>query len=152
MGTYNVDANGFIVPQFIGGENLASAQLVAGQPWTAIFEPFAPEANAGQSVEQRQRKRRVSRLSVYVSNSTGFVMARLYAGPITPTSPPLGSIVNTRRVATWNLGDDPTLPPPLREEAQRWRPLGRAFDPRVAVIKDTPGSLLLHEVGMEVTV
>ena len=53
---------------------------------------------------------------------------------------------------TWDVGDDATQPPPLREEAQRWRPLGRAFDPRVAVIKDTPGPLMINEFGIEVTI
>jgi hypothetical protein len=103
-------------------------------------------------MHQRMMKRRVSRMAVYVSNSTGFVMARLFSGPITLTSPALGSIMNIRRVETWNQDDDPTQPPPLREEAQRWRPLGRAFDPRVAVIKDTPGPLVIEEMGMEVTI
>jgi hypothetical protein len=152
MGTYNVDANGFIIPQFIGGENLASSQLVAGQAWTATLEPFTPEAQPGQSVHQRMMKRRISRMAVYVSNGTGYLMARLFSGPLTPTSPALGSIVNTHRVETWNQGDNATLPPPLREEAQRWRPLGRAFDPRVAVIKDTPGPLMINEFGIEVTI
>ena len=152
MGIYNVDANGFIIPQFIGGENLASTQLVAGQAWTAALEPFLPEAPPGQSQHQRMMKRRVSRMAVYVSNSSGFVMARLFAGPITPSSPALGTIVNTRRIPTWNLGDDATLPPPLREETQRWRPIGRAFDPRVGVLKDTPGPLVIEEFGIEVTI
>ena len=40
----------------------------------------------------------------------------------------------------------------LREETQRWRPLGRAFDPRVAIIKDTPGPLTVVEYDFEVTV
>ena len=31
MGVYQIDANGFIVPQFIGGEDLSSPELVAGQ-------------------------------------------------------------------------------------------------------------------------
>ena len=44
MGTYQIDANGNIIPQGNAGENLASAQLVAGQPWTATLEPFAPDA------------------------------------------------------------------------------------------------------------
>jgi hypothetical protein len=79
-------------------------------------------------------------------------MGRLFSGPLTPSSPALGTIMNFRRVPTWNQGDDPTQQPPLREEAQRWRPLGRAFDPRVAVIKDTPGPLLIHELGIEVTI
>jgi len=39
--------------------------------------------------------------------------------------------------------------PPLREEAYRWRPLGRSYDPRMAVIKDTPGPLVVHEIGLE---
>lgn len=152
MGTYNVDANGNIVPQNNGGENLASAQLVAGQPWTATLEPFVPDAPPGQSQHQRMFKRRVSRMAVYVSNSTGFLMARLFSGPLTRTSPALGTIMNIRRVETWNQDDDPTQPPPLREEAQRWRPLGRAYDPRVAVIKDTPGPLLIHEIGIEASI
>jgi hypothetical protein len=152
MATYNVDANGFLVPQFSGGENLSSLQLVAGQFWTAALEPFTPEAAPGQSVHQRMMKRRISRMAVYTSNATGYVMARLFSGPHTPTSPPLGTVLNTRRIPTWDLGDDTTQPPPLREEAQRWRPLGRAFDPRVAVIKDTPGPLMINEFGIEVTI
>jgi hypothetical protein len=152
MGTYQVDGNGFIIPQNIGGENLSSMQLVAGQSWSAGIEPFVPEASPGQSAHQRMMKRRISRVAVYVSNGTGYLMVRLFSGPITPTSPPLGTIMNYRRIETWNQGDDATKPPPLREEAQRWRPVGRAFDPRVAVLKDTPGPLAINEFGIEVTI
>jgi hypothetical protein len=152
MGTYNVDANGFIVPQFIAGENLVSTQLVAGQAWTAALEPFTPEAAPGQSVHQRMLKRRISRVAIYTSKATGYAIARLFSGPLTPSSPALGTIVNLRRVPTWDTGEDQTQPPPLREEAQRWRPLGRAFDPRIAVIKDTPGPLVIEEFGIEVTI
>jgi hypothetical protein len=152
MGTYTADANGNIIPQNIDGENLASTQLVAGQPWNATLEPFVADAQPGQSVHQRMLKRRVSRMAIYVSNSTGFQMARLFSGPLTPTSPALGTVMNFRRVDTWNQGDDPTQPPPLREEAQRWRPLGRAYDPRMAIIKDTPGSVIVHEIGLEATI
>jgi len=152
MGVYQVDANGFIIPQFIGGENLASSQLVAGHDWTAIFEPFVPDANSGPDVGQRMFKRRVSRMAVYVMSSTGFLMARLFSGPLTRTSPALGTVMNSYRVTTYNQDDDPTKPPPLREEVQRSRPLGRSFDPRVAIIKDTPGPLIIAELGMEVTI
>lgn len=152
MGTYQVDANGNIVPQNNGGEDLTAATLVAGQTWTATLEPFVPDANPGQSVHQRMFKRRVSRMAVYVSNSTGFLLARLFSGPLTRTSPALGTIMNTRRVTTWNQDDDPTKAPPLREEAQRWRPIGRAYDPRVAVIKDTPGPIMVHEIGIEASI
>jgi hypothetical protein len=152
MGTYQVDANGNIVPQGQGGENLASPQLVAGQPWAATLEPFVPDAQPGQSLHQRMFKRRVSRMATYVSNSTGFLLARLFSGPITPVSPALGTIMNTYRVTAWNQGDIVTNPPPLREQAYRWRPLGRAYDPRVCVIKDTPGPLLIHEIGIEASI
>ncbi len=152
MGTYLVDANGNIIPQNNGGENLSAASLVAGQPWTATLEPFVPDAAPGQDVHQRMFKRRVSRMAAYVSQSSGFLMARLFAGPLTRTSPTLGTVMNFRRVDTWNQDDDPTQAPPLREEAQRWRPLGRAFDPRVAIIKDTPGPLIVHEIGIEASI
>lgn len=152
MGTYQIDANGFIIPQGNGGENLAAATLVAGQPWTSIVEPFCPDANPGPDVHQRMFKRRISRFAVYVVHSTGFLMARLFAGPVTRTSPALGTVMNNHRVTAWNQDDDPTLPPPLRETAERWRPIGRAFDPRVAIIKDTPGPMQILEIGVEATV
>lgn len=152
MGTYSVDANGFIVPQFVGGENLTDGYVLAGQPWISVLEPFAPDASPGQSVHQRMFKRRIARMAVYVSNSTGFVMARLFADNVTPTSPPYGTVMNFYRVNAYNQDDDATQPPPWREEAQRWRPLGRAYDPRVAVIKDVPGPLIIHEVGMEISI
>ena len=153
MGTYAIDANGYIVPQFNGGENLTSANLVAGQPWTSTLEPFVPDAPPGVSQHQRMFKRRVSRMAVYTSNSTGFLMARLFSGPITPATAAaglaLGTIMNTYRIPTWNIGDNVEIAPPLREEAYRWRPLGRSYDPRMAVIKDTPGPLIIHEIGLE---
>jgi hypothetical protein len=152
MGTYQIDALGNIVPQNNAGENLLSASLIAGQPWTATLEPFVPDAQPGNSVGQRMFKRRVSRMAVYVSQSSGFLMARLFSGPLTQTSPALGTIMNTNRVPAYNQDDDATQPPPLREEADRWRPIGRSYDPRVAVIKDTPGPLIIHEIGIEASI
>lgn len=151
-GVYHVDANGFLIAQGQPGENLASLNLIAGEQWTAVFEPWAPEAPPGQSQHQRLLKRRVSHLAVRVSNSTGFVMARLFSGPITPSTPPLGTIMNTHRVPTFMPGENTLLLPPQREDAFRWRPIGRSFDPRISIIKDTPGSLMINEVTMEITV
>jgi hypothetical protein len=133
MDTYSVDANGFIIPQFIGGENLASPNLVAGQPWTAVFEPFMPHAPPGPDNQQRTRKRKVAKGFVSVQNSTGFVFG-------------------TRRVPYYFVGEDATQPAPLREDSYKIRPLGRAYDPRLSLIKDTPGPLTVVEYGFEVTV
>jgi hypothetical protein len=133
MDTYQVDGNGFIIPQFIGGENLASLQLVAGQPWIAVFEPFMPHAPPGPDNQQRTRKRKVAKGFVSVENSTGFVFG-------------------TRRVPYYFMGEDATQPAPLREDSYKIRPLGRAYDPRLSLIKDTPGPLTIVEYGFEVTV
>jgi hypothetical protein len=152
MGTYQIDANGFIIAQFNGGEDLTVSTLVAGQPWTLTVEPFAPDADAGKSVGQRMFPRRVARFAAYVAHSSGFKMSRLFSGPITPTSPALGTEMNFTRFPAWNVGDDATKPPPQREITERTRPIGRSFDPRVAIIKDTPGPLQLLEIGLEVTI
>lgn len=133
MGTYQVDANGWIVPQNQGGENLASANLIAGQPWTATYEPFVPHAPAGQNEHQRMKRRRVPRAAASVQNSSGFV-------------------IGTRRVPAYFVGDDATQPATLREDTYFTRPRGSAYDPRIALLKDTPGPLTLLEFGLEATV
>jgi hypothetical protein len=60
--------------------------------------------------------------------------------------------MNQRRVTAWNQDDDPTKPPPLREDVYKWNPIGASYDPRVAVIKDTPGPLTVEELGIEASV
>lgn len=152
MGTYQVDANGFLVPQFFGGEDLTSTQLVVGQPWTAIAEPFISRPNAGPDVGQRMFRQRIKRMFVNVAQSTGFLMQRLYAGPIKTGGPALGDVMNVRRVVTYNEGDDATQPAPQREATYLWRTLGREYDPRRTVVKDTPGPLIILEIGFEATV
>ena len=152
LGTYKVDVNGNLIPQFIGGENLTSLTLVAGQTWTATFEPFVPPAQPGQDRSQRLRKRRISRAEIYVSSSTGFRLDTLYTEQQGANLNPPGTITKTRRVPTYNQGDDPTLPPRLFERAYAFKPTGRAHDPRIAVVKDTSGPLVIEEVSLQVTV
>lgn len=151
MGTYQIDANGFIIPQNNGGENLLAASLVAGQPWTMTIEPFAPDATSGADMGQRMRLRQIANLAVYVINSTGFYFASLFSAKQTPTSPPLGRVEQICRIEAWNQGDDPTKPPTQRETVEMWPPPGSSYDPRAAIIKDTPGPLLIAEIGMEIS-
>ena len=152
MGVYQVDANGFIIPQFIGGEDLSSPQLVAGQMWTAVVEPYIPSPGPGQDVHQRMVRRRVVRLSIYFRNSSGFLFVRMFSGRQRPGGPAPGTVLNSRRVPTYNMGDNPTQSAPLRENAEFWRPAGRSYDPRVAIVKDTVGPLTILELGTEVTI
>jgi len=152
MGTYQIDANGFLIPQNNAGENFASATLTAGQAWTATLEPFVPSVQPGQDVQQRLRKRRIARFMTHVQNSTGFTMCRIAGAPQKRTDPPAGTVMSRRRFEAWNQDDDPTLAPPLREQAYSIRPIGRFHDPRVAIIKDTPGPLTILELDAQVTV
>jgi hypothetical protein len=152
MGTYLVDANGFLIPQNNAGEDLTSANLVVGQAWTAVLEPFVPPAQGGQDIGQRIKKRRIRKAQVYVTNSTGFVMERLYSGQSGPLLPAYGTVMTQRRIEAWNQDEDPTQPPVLREQAYHDRPLGRSHDPRWQIAKDTSGPLTIEEVGFEVTI
>ncbi|MDB6085540.1 MAG: hypothetical protein JWN43_3421 [Gammaproteobacteria bacterium] len=152
MGIYQIDGSGFIIPLGNGGENLAAASLVAGQSWTSITEPFAPDAQSGADMKQRMEHRQFSKFAVYVINSTGFLFASLFSAKQTRTAPPLGAITSTKRVPAYNMDDDATLPPTLRETVESWTPIGSSYDPRVAIIKDTPGPLLIAEIAMEISI
>jgi hypothetical protein len=152
MGTYQIDANGFIVPQNNAGEDLTAASLVAGQPWTSTIEPFCPNAPPGSDAGQRMKMRQVTNFLAYVIHSTGFIMGGLFSSAHTRTSPPLGTLMNFRRFTAWNQDDDPTLPPPERETAEGHPPPGSSYDPRVVLIKDTPGPLQLLELTVELSI
>lgn len=152
MGTYQIDASGNLVAQFTAGEDLTSLTLVAGQPWTATLEPFIPQAPGGQDMQQRMKTRRVARARVSVQNSTGFRFDKLYGGKAGPNLPAIASVLTTRRITAWNQDDDPTTAPTLREQSYNFRPVGRSDDPRVAIVKDTLGPLIITEFATEVTV
>lgn len=153
MGTYVIDANGFIVPQFNGGEDLTLASLVAGQPWNMTVEPFAPDAQPGADMGQRMKLRQFggSGVAVYFINSTGFLIVSLYSGKQIASAPALGTVMNQRRIPTWDLADDATKPPTQREWVESWPPPGSSYDPRVAIIKDTPGPLMICEIAVEIS-
>lgn len=151
MGTYQVDGNGFIIPQGNAGEDLSAASLVAGQAWTSTVEPFCPNANSGADVGQRMKMRQITSFAVYVLQSTGFLLGHLFSSRQTRTSPPLGTLMNFRRFPAWNQDDDPTKPPPERETTEAYPTQGSSYDPRAVLIKDTPGPLQLLEIGIEVS-
>jgi hypothetical protein len=95
--------------------------------------------------------RQIAKFAAYVINSTGFLFASLFSGRQIPTAPALGTVVSQSRVTTWKQGEDATKPPVQRETVESWTPGGSSFDPRVAIIKDTPGPLLIAEIAWEIT-
>lgn len=152
MGVYQIDANGFIIPQFAGGENLASLTLVAGQPWVPLIEPWIPSVPGGPDQKQRLTRRRIPRIEIYVQNSTGFLFQRLYSGAEGENLPVPGTPMAQNRIPMWMQDDDPTKPPIQRERGYAFRPKGRAFDPRVQFLKDTTGTWTINEISTEVTI
>lgn len=152
LGNYAVDADGFIVPQGNGGEDLSAASLVAGFAWAMTIEPFAPNAASGADMGQRMNKRSISNFAVYTMNSTvGYFIAHLFSSKKTATSPAAGTVVTQRIVPAYNVDDLVTAPPPERETVEEWSPSGSSYDPRVAIITSSPGKLLIAEIGMEIT-
>jgi hypothetical protein len=73
------------------------------------------------------------------------------AAPQKHCNRPLGTIVNEKRFPAWNQGDDPTKSPTQRKTVFDWSPSGSTYDPRVAIIKDTPGPLIICEIAMEIS-
>lgn len=151
MGTYHIDANGFIIPQGIGGENLSSANLVAGQPWQSVFEPFLPAPGPGEDRLQRMWRRKVTKAAIAVTRSSGFCWVRFYSGPLGASLPALGTTMQIRRIPAYFQDDDATKPVPQREEAYELRTIGRTHDPRIGILKDTSGPLIILDVAAEVT-
>lgn len=152
MGIYQIDVNGFIVPQNNGGENLLAASLVAGQIWGGVVEPFCPNAQPGSDVQQRSKERQTAIFAAWVIHSTGFLLAKLYSAKPTRTSPAQGTLVGERRFPPYYMDDDATLPPVQRETMEFIKPLGSEYDPRAAVLWDVPGPLQILEIATEVSV
>lgn len=151
LGVHQIDSGGNIVPAF-PGENLSSPTILAGFSYSPTIEPFVPNAEPGPDQKQRTRRRRIPRVVVSVSNSTGFFFARLYSGVAGAKLPAAGAIIGGRRVSAYNQGDDQSQAPPLREQKYPFRgPVGHNYDPRFAIIKDTPGPMRIAEIGMEAT-
>jgi|SRR5690242_12221067 len=57
----------------------------------------------------------------------------------------------TGRFAAWKQDDDTTSRGPFASKAISERPIGRLQDQRLGIVKDTPGSLVILEVYLEVT-
>jgi hypothetical protein len=126
-----VDANGNIIPY--PGEDLTSPTLKIGVAYPASeFEPFTPDAADGQSMGQRQRRRRITRFTVAYTGSTDIA-------------------VRNKTFPAYDFGDDTTVAPPQRDRVQHIRPLLRDYEPRISLVKPRPGPCQIVEVTIEVT-
>lgn len=131
MGERSVDASGNII--LISGDDLSSPTLMAGAIFTQTLEPFVPQAQGGQDVKQRQRRRRIARAMVTVQNATAFTWG-------------------DRDIPAFLFNEATDVAPPLRETTYSARTRGRDFDPRITLEKARPGPLTVLEIGIEVTI
>jgi hypothetical protein len=136
-GTRAIDNNGFLTPN--EGDDLSSPTLLAGFRYEPVLEPFVPEQEPGQSVKQRMRPRRIARIAVAAQEHTGYLIEGL-------------NVQAFKRIAAYRVTDNPNIVPPRREDVQLTRPLGRQYDPRWQLRKDSPGPIRISEITQEVTV
>ena len=80
------------------------------------------------------------------------MIAGLFSDKQNQTTPALGTIMNQYRVPAYEPSENQALAPTLREWAENHSPPGSTFDPRAAIIKDTPGPLMICEIAMEVSI
>lgn len=131
LGDTTVDANGnLVVP---AGVDVTPPDLTVGLSYRPALTPFVPAMQPGESIGQRQHRRKISRAMVTAQMCSGFA---------------LGS----RNVPAYLPGDDATQPPLLRTVTQQVRPLGRSFDPACPLVKTRPGPLRIVEYLTEATI
>jgi hypothetical protein len=152
MGTYQIDANGFLVPQNNAGENFTSATLSVGQAWTATLSrscrPCSPARTCSSACASAASRALKSTCRIRPALRCAGSRARRRSAPI-PRPAPSCSAAASRRGTRTTIR---RVAPPLREQAYSERPIGRFHDPRVAIIKDTPGPLTILELNLEVSV
>jgi hypothetical protein len=114
------------------GDDFSGDDIFIGYPWVAEFEPFVPHVQPAQSIRQSLRRRKIKQLAIAFQQSTGFILGN-------------------RRVAMYKQGEDQSLAPPQREGVELFKPQGRSRDPRISLLKDTPGTLRILEIGIDIT-
>lgn len=132
MGERAVDPQGNLVAT-APDDILTSPTLTVGFSYQPKLQPFVPAAQPGESVGQRQHRRKISQALVTAEQSTGFTLG-------------------TKQFPAYQFGDDTTQPPLLRDMVARARPLGRSYDPGILLTKERPGPLRIVEFSIEATV
>lgn len=146
IGNRTVDAYGEIVQ--VEGEDLSVATLIAGHVWTAYCEPFVPHAGEGQDFDQTMKEREMSRLAVAFQKSTGYLVQRMRKVRIGHVE----TWEDVHRVDPYLQGENQDVAPPQREGVHTFPIQGSDFDPRVRIVKDTPGTLRIIELSEKVGV
>lgn len=132
QGERAIDPNGNLV-QLASDTGFLSPTLVLGFLFTSTMIPFVPQAGPGQSIGQRQHRRKITEAMVRAYGSCGFTLG-------------------TREFSPYVQGDDASKAAPRRGVVQMTRPLGRSYDPQCALVKGRPGFLRINEYSTEATI
>lgn len=111
--------------------------LYVGLNFEPVYEPFVPSAPEGQSVRQTMRRRRIKQIAIRVQDSNGYVVS---------------ASGYRREIPAYRPDENEEIAAVLRDETQKFRVLGRDYEPSVEVRQTVPGEFTLIEFGMEVTV
>lgn len=111
--------------------------LYVGLNFEPVYAPFVPSAPEGQSVRQTMRRRRIKQIAIRVQDSNGYVVI---------------SSGYRREIPAYRPDENEEIAAVLRDETQKFRVLGRDYEPSVEVRQTVPGEFTLIEFGMEVTV
>lgn len=131
-GDLEVDVNGNLVPD-PNEDALTSPTIAVGTFMPLRLQPFVPDGAPGESVGQRQHRRKIARALVRTEIATGFTLG-------------------TREVSSYEQGDDQSEAPPLRSLVVQTRPIGRSYDPGCLLQKTRPGPLRVVEYSTEATI
>lgn len=136
VGSQSVDGNGELAsPSGIDDEQI-------GFGYDVTIEPFIPHVGPGQAVGQTHTPRQMGGVAIAVQNSTGFKFQSYKPNTAAWTTR------NTR--GAYDDNEATTGQPVAREEVYIAKPEGSEYDPRIRILKDSPGPLRVLEIGPEI--
>lgn len=137
--TVQVISGGFYYGDIVVGENgelpfpVGVDEVLAGFKFDVIVDPLIEDFESGESVGQRLRRRKISKVMVRVKDTQQFdIDGRQYGG--------------------YRVGDDMGDPVPARTDTYTYRQIGRSHDPGYRISQTIPGGFKLLETTTEVTV
>jgi len=128
LGTIDIDVDGSIV---IDGTDLTSVSI--GFKFPVLIIPLLPSPDGGEAVGQRMRRRKVSKVMLTVRDTQVFE-------------------ADGHTFAGFDAGEGMETSRPVRDKTYRYRKSGRSFDPEISITQTVPGSFMLIESTVELTV
>lgn len=131
------------------GDDFSGAGIRIGYGWSMRAEPFVGHVQGGASVGQTVTRRNMSTSAVAVQDSTGFQVEMFRPDPSQDNDDGAWEAVST--AAAYRAGENQDIAPPQRECVHEFNANGADHDPRIRVVKSTPGTLRVLEIDVQIT-